>query len=150
MMMNVILTDNIPSLGKVGAKVKVSDGYARNFLIPKGLALEATTKNVKVLEHQTNVVLQKNVKEKKTAEAIKEQIEGLTLTIERRVGEQGKLFGSVNTKDIESALHDKGVEIDRKHIVLEEVIKGLGEYPVKIKLHSGITVDIKVNIVAEA
>jgi large subunit ribosomal protein L9 len=150
MTMNVILTDNVPSLGKAGAKVKVSDGYARNFLIPKGLALEATTKNVKVLEHQTNVVLQKNAKEKKIAETIKEQIEGLTVTIERRVGEQGKLFGSVNTKDIENALHKQGVEIDRKHIVLEEVIKALGEYPVKIKLHSGIAVDMKVNIVAES
>lgn len=148
--MNVILTDNIPSLGKVGDKVKVSDGYGRNYLIPKGLAMEATTKNVKVLEHQKNIVLQKNAKEKKKAETIKEQIEGLTLTIERRVGEQDKLFGSVNTKDIESALRDQGVEIDRKQIILEEVIKALGEYPVKIRLHSGIIVDVKVNIVAEA
>jgi large subunit ribosomal protein L9 len=148
--MNVILTDTILSLGKAGDKVKVSDGYGRNFLIPKGLAVEATTKNVKVLEHQKNVVLQKSAKETSKAEAIKQQIEGLTLTIERRVGEQGKLFGSVNTKDIESALHDQGVEIDRKHIVLEDVIKSLGEYSVKIKLHSGITVDVKVNIVAEA
>jgi len=148
--MNVILTDNIASLGKAGDRVKVSDGYARNFLIPKGLAMEATSKNVKVLEHKKNFILQKNAKQKKNAETLKEQLSGLTCTIERRVGEQGKLFGSVNTKDIENALQKQGIEMDRKNIVLEEVIKALGEYPVKVKLLSGITVEVKVAVVAEA
>jgi large subunit ribosomal protein L9 len=148
--MNVILIDNIASLGKAGETVKVSDGYGRNFLIPKGLAMEATSKNAKVLDHNKNLILQKNAKEKKKAELLKAQLEGLTCTIERRVGEQGKLFGSVNTKDIEEALQKQDIEIDRKQIVMDEVIKALGEYPVKIKLHSGITVDVKVNVVAEA
>lgn len=148
--MHVILVDNIESLGKAGDRIKVSDGYARNFLIPKGLAMEATSKNVKVLQHKKNIVLQKNAKETKKAELLKDQLAGVTITIARRVGEQEKLFGSVNTKDIESALHEQGIEIDRKHIVLEEVIKALGEYPVKIKLHSGISVEVKVVVVAEA
>lgn len=148
--MHVILVNNIDSLGKAGDRVKVSDGYGRNYLIPKGLAMEATTKNVKVLQHKKNIILQKNAKETKKAETLKEQLAGLTLTIARRVGEQEKLFGSVNTKDIESALHDQGFEIDRKHIVLDEVIKALGEYPVKIKLHSGIDVAVKVSVIAES
>ncbi|MBN1662696.1 MAG: 50S ribosomal protein L9 [Deltaproteobacteria bacterium] len=148
--MNVILVDNIASLGKAGDRVKVSDGYARNFLIPKGLAVEATSNNAKVIEHKKNSILQKNAKEKKKAEAVKEQLAGMICTIERRVGEQGKLFGSVNTKDIETALQKQGVEIDRKHIVMDDVIKALGEYPIKIKLHSGVDVEVTVAVVAEA
>ena len=148
--MNVILIDDINSLGKAGNKVKVSDGYARNFLIPKGLAIEATSKNVKLLEHKKNFILQKIAKEKKKAESLKEQLSGVTCTIERRVGEQGKLFGSVNTKDIEHALQQQGIEIDRKDIILEEMIKSLGEYSVKIKLHTGIAVEIKVVVATEA
>jgi large subunit ribosomal protein L9 len=147
--MNVILSENVDSLGKAGDKVKVADGYARNFLIPKGLAIEATSKNIGLLEHKKNYILQKISKEKKKAEILKEQLSGVTCTIARRVGEQGKLFGSVNTKDIEHALLQQGIEIDKKNIVLEETIKSLGEYSVKCKLQTSIAVEIKVAVVAE-
>lgn len=148
--MKVILIQNVASLGKVGDTVKVSDGYGRNYLIPKGLAMEATTKNVKVLDHNKKAILQRNAKEQKKADLLKGQLEGLTCTIERRVGEQGKLFGSVNTKDIEEALKKQGVDIDRKNIVLDEVIKTLGEFPVKVKLPAGSTADLKIDVVAAA
>ena len=146
--MEVILKQNVEALGKTGNKVKVSDGYARNFLIPKGLAIEASTKNLKTMEHDKKQILLAAEKEKKKATALAEQLAGITCTIARRVGEQDKLFGSVGTKDIEKALLDAGVEIDRKHIHLEEPLKALGEFPVKIKLTAGITTEVKINIVA--
>jgi large subunit ribosomal protein L9 len=146
---NVILKDNVEALGKAGDMVKVSDGYARNFLIPKGLAVEASSRNLNVLQHEKNRVMQSLSKEKKQAESLVERLSAMTCTIVRKVGEQGKLFGSVNTKDIEIALHEQGLEIDRKNIVLEDPIKSLGEFPVKVKLHPGVSVDIKCVVVAD-
>ncbi|MCX5830957.1 MAG: 50S ribosomal protein L9 [Deltaproteobacteria bacterium] len=147
--MNVILKENIVSLGKAGDTVKVSDGYARNYLVPQGLAIEANTRNLKTMEHNKQHILQVAAKERKKAEDIAQKLAGITCTIARRVGEQDKLFGSVGTKDIEKALQEAGIEIEKKNIMLDEPLKSLGEFPVRIKLPAGASAELKVNIVAE-
>ena len=147
--MKVILKENVASLGNTGDMVKVSDGYGRNFLIPKGMAIEASTRNVKVLEHEKRHILQAAEKEKKKAATFSEKLAGMTVTISRRVGDQEKLFGSVGTKDIEKALGEQGIAIDKKNILLNEPLKSIGEFPVKIKLSAGVTGEVKVRIVAE-
>lgn len=148
--MKVILKQNVESLGKAGDAVKVSDGYARNFLIPKGFAIEANFSNLNALNHEKKQILQKAEKERKNAETLAESFKGIVCTIKRRVGEQDKLFGSVNTKDIHDALIEQSLDVDRKTILLDEPIKELGEFPVKIKLPAGITAEIKVIVAAEA
>lgn len=147
--MKVILKQNVPSLGRAGDLVKVNDGYARNLLIPKGLALEADDKNIKAFELAKKNILQKAQKEKAGAQDLASRLSQVTLTIPRKVGDQHKIFGSVTSKDIESALAEKGFDIDRKMIVHDEQIKHLGEFKVRIKLHSGIETEIKVNVVGE-
>jgi large subunit ribosomal protein L9 len=147
--MKVILKQNVPSLGRAGDLVKVNDGYARNLLIPKGLALEADDKNIKAFELAKKNILQKVQKEKAGAQDLASRLSQVTLTIPRKVGDQHKIFGSVTSKDIESALAEKGFDIDRKMIVHDEQIKHLGEFKVRIKLHSGIETEIKVNVIGE-
>jgi len=147
--MKVILKQNVPSLGKAGDLIKVNDGYARNLLIPKGLAIEANEKNIKTLQHEKNNILQKTQKEHKTAEDLALALAKVTLTLSRKVGDQDKIFGSVTTKDIECALKDKGYEIDRKMIVHDEQIKSLGEFKIKIKLLSGVDTEIKLIVIGE-
>jgi large subunit ribosomal protein L9 len=147
--MKVILKQNVPSLGRAGDLVKVNDGYARNLLIPKGLAVEADDKNIKAFELAKKNILQKAQKEKAGAQDLASRLSQVTLTIPRKVGDQHKIFGSVTSKDIESALAEKGFDIDRKMIVHDEQIKHLGEFKVRIKLHSGIETEIKVNVVGE-
>jgi len=147
--MKVILKQNIDDLGKIGEIVIVSDGFARNYLIPKGLAAEASSRTIHSLEHEKKKLLQKAEKEKNNAQALLDKLTGVNCVIARRVGEQDKLFGSVNTKDIESSLKEQGLEIDRKDIVMDEPIKALGEFPVKIKLGAGLSAEIKVHVVQE-
>ncbi len=147
--MKVILKQNVPSLGKAGDLVKVNDGYARNLLIPKGLAIEANEKNIKTFEHEKKNILQRAEKEQKAAQEQAAKLSSVTLTIARKVGDQDKIFGSVTSKDIELALHEKGFTIDKKMIVHDEQIKSLGEFKVKIKLHSGIEAEIKLNVIGE-
>ncbi len=147
--MKVILREDVESLGKLGEILRVADGYARNYLIPKGLAVEASVKNVRVLEHEKREVAQRAEKERKKAEALLEKFAGVTCTIARRVGKQDKLFGAVTAKDIEAALRGQGLDVDRKHIVLEEPLKSLGEHPVKIRLYPGITTQINITVVKE-
>jgi len=147
--MKVILKENLEDLGKIGDIVNVSDGFARNYLIPKGLAAEATSKSIQSLEHERKRILQKAEKEKQQAAALVEKLAGFTCVIARRVGEQDKLFGSVNNKDIEKALKEMGLEIDRKTIVMSEPIKTLGEFPVKIKLPAGLAAEINIQVVKE-
>jgi large subunit ribosomal protein L9 len=147
--MKVILKQNVPSLGRAGDLVKVNDGYARNLLIPKGLAVEADDKNIKAFELAKKNILQKVQKEKAGAQDLDSRLSQVTLTIPRKVGDQHKIFGSVTSKDIESALAEKGFDIDRKMIVHDEQIKHLGEFKVRIKLHSGIETEIKVNVIGE-
>ena len=147
--MKVILKENVESLGKTGDMLKVTDGYARNFLIPRGLAIEAIGKNIKSLEHEKRLIAQKAEREKKKAESLLEKFSDVTCTIVKRIGEQDKLFGSVTTKDIEKSLREQGIEIDRKNIVLEEPIKSTGEFPVKIKLYPEVSTEIKISVVGE-
>lgn len=147
--MKVILKENVESLGKAGDVIKVADGYARNFLIPKGLAVEASSRNLKTIEQEKKIILQKVEKQKKEAEILAAKISGVVCTISRKVGDQDKLFGSVNPKDIESRLREDGIGIDRKWIDLDEPIKSLGEFPVKMKMPGGVTAEIKVVVVAE-
>ena len=147
--MKVILKQNVPSLGKAGDLIKVNDGYARNLLIPKGLAIEANDKNIKTLQHEKNNILQKNIKEHKTAESMALALANVTLTMSRKVGDQDKIFGSVTTKDIELALKEKGFDIDRKMIVHDEQIKSLGEFKIKIKLLSGVDTELKLIVIGE-
>ncbi len=147
--MKVILKEDVASLGKRGDTVKVSDGYGRNYLIPKGLALEATGKNVNALEHTKKLIAQQSEKERKKAESLVQQYSGVTVTIPCKVGEMDKLFGSVTGKDIEKALAEKGFEVDKKNIVIEDPIKSLGEHRVQIKLYPGVFADIAVSVTRE-
>lgn len=147
--MNVILKETVATLGKAGDTVKVSDGYARNYLVPKGLAIEANTKNLKTMEHDRKHILQIAARELKKSEDMAAKLAGITCTIARRVGEQEKLFGSVGTKDIEKALQEAGIEIERKNIMLDEPLKSLGEFAVRVRLSAGVSAEVKVNIIAE-
>jgi len=148
--MKVILKQNIPSLGKAGDLIKVHDGYARNYLIPKDLAIEANEKNIKTFEHEKRNILKKAEKEHKSAEDFAQALANVTLAFSRKVGDQDKIFGSVTTKDIEEALKEKGYNIDRKMIILDEHIKSLGEFKVKIKLTAVVETEIKVNVTGES
>lgn len=149
--MKVILKQSVPSLGKAGSLVKVNDGYARNYLIPKGMAIEANEKSVKVFEHEKNNILKKAAKEHKIAADLAEVLSRETIQISRKVGDQDKLFGSVSAKDIEEALKEKGYDISRKMIVHEhgEHIKELGEYKVRIKLAHDVEANIILKVVSE-
>jgi large subunit ribosomal protein L9 len=147
--MQVILLEDVPSLGKSGDLVKVADGYGRNFLIPQKKAVFATEKNVKALGHQKRQVQDRLGKVKKDAEKLAQEIESLSCTFTKQAGESGKLFGSVTSMEIESFLKEQGVEVDRKKIMLEEPIKSLGMFTVPIRLHSDIVVQLKVWVVQE-
>ncbi len=147
--MQVILLENVPSLGKAGDLVKVSDGYGRNYLIPKKKALLATEKSLKMVEHQKRQVQQRLQKGKKDAEKLGQDIEKLSCTFSKSVGESGKLFGSVTSMDIENYLKENGIDVDRKKIILEEPIKNLGMFTVPIKLSAEVTAQLKVWVVQE-
>jgi len=147
--MKVILLENVPSLGKAGDFVKVSDGYGRNYLIPQKKAVIATEKSLKVIEHQKRLIQQRMEKVKKDAEKLGQQIENLSCTFAKTVGESGKLFGSVTSMDIENFLKENGIKVDRKKIALEEPIKNLGVSNVPIKLHPEVTTHLKVWVVQE-
>ena len=147
--MKVILLEDVPSLGKAGDLVKVSDGYGRNYLVPQKKAILATEKSLKVIEHQKRLVQQRMEKVKKDAEKLGRQIEKLSCTFAKTVGESGKLFGSVTSMDIENYLKENGIKLDRKKIALEEPIKNLGVSNVPIKLHPEVTTHLKVWVVQE-
>ena len=145
--MKVILIEDIPSLGKMGDLVKVADGYGRNFLVPHGKAIRATTHNVKVLEHQTKQLKNKVDKIKRDAEKLAKKIEAVSCTVAKPAGDEEKIFGSVTSMDIEESLKVEGIEVDRKRIMLDEPIKTLGIYTVPIKLHPEVTAQLKVWVV---
>ncbi len=147
--MQVILREDIDKLGKIGDLVKVADGYARNFLVPGKKAIEATPDNVRAMDHAKKMVSDRLRKLKKEAAAEADQIKGLAITIKAKVGEEGKLFGSVTSMDIAEAAKAKGANIDKRKIVLEEPIKRLGDFTVTVKLHADVTADLKVSVVAE-
>ncbi len=148
--MNVILTEIVKGLGNMGEVVKVKPGYARNFLLPNKLAVEANTRNLNELEHHRRQLTRKAEKLNQEAQALKGRIEALECVIAHRAGEEGKLFGSVTSMEIEAELAAKGIEIDRRKIQLEQPIKTLGEHAVEIKLNVGVTASLKVKVVSAA
>lgn len=142
--MNIILKENVDGLGIIGEQVSVKPGYARNYLLPKGLAIVADRASVKELDHQKRQLTRKLEKVTKDAEAIRARIEKVACEFVQRAGEEGKLFGSVTSMDIEGKLTAAGIEIDRKKIQLPEAIKSLGEHEVKVKLDAGVVATVKV------
>jgi len=141
---NVILKEKIDGLGNIGDVVSVKVGYARNYLVPQGLASIADERNVKELEHQKRQLARKLEKLTQDAQALKARIEKVTCEFSQRASEEGKLFGSVTSMDIEAKLKDAGIEIDRKKIQLSDSIKTLGEHVVAVKLDAGVVAEVKV------
>ncbi len=148
MNVQVILSEDVTNLGRPGDVVKVRAGYARNYLLPRKLAVEANPKNLREFEHAKGVAMLKREALKQKATGLKARIEALTLAINARAGEEGKLFGSVTNIDIERALRDKGVEVDRRRIALAEPIKQLGDFTVTVKLESEVEAHLKDNVTA--
>lgn len=145
----ILLREDIDTLGGRGEIVKVKAGYARNYLLPQGLATLATKGNVKQIEGERAALLKKAAIEKATADAQKEQMSSISLEFERKAGEGGTLFGSVTSMDVAAALQGKGYEIDRRKIVMKDAIKETGEYTVKVKLHREVTLEVPVKVTAE-
>ncbi|MBC8186526.1 50S ribosomal protein L9 [candidate division KSB1 bacterium] len=147
--MKVILRKDLETLGNAGDVVVVKNGYARNFLIPKGFALKADEKNIQLLESEKKQEKVKLSKDRKEADLLAEQLNKVSCTATMNVGEEDKVFGSVTSQNIADLLKDQGVEIDRKKIVLSEPIKALGIYTIPIKLHSEVEAKIKLWVVKE-
>jgi len=147
--MKIILREDVENLGKAGEVVKVADGYGRNYLIPRQLALPADVRNMKALEHDRMVIETRAKKARKTAEGIAASISGMSLSISARAGEEGKLFGAVTSRDIAEALDAKGIKVDRKAVQLEEPIKQLGDFKVKIRIAAEVVPEISVSVIAE-
>jgi large subunit ribosomal protein L9 len=144
--MEVILRDHVENLGKRGEVVKVADGYARNFLLPRKLALPATEGNRKRVEKERKILETKETEERQSAEAIASRLTALELSIARKVGENDQLYGSVTNADIAELLKEKGFEIDRRKILLADPIKTLGENTVPVKLHRDVTAQVRVAV----
>lgn len=147
--MELILMEDVPSLGKVGELVKVSDGYARNYLLPRKKAVRATAVSLKAVERERHSLDHKQDKLEQEAQELAQKIEEISCTVAKPAGEEGKLFGAVTSADIEDALQGQGVSVDRKKIVLEEPIKNLGVYTVSLKLHPQVTAQLKLWVVKE-
>ena len=147
--MEVILREHVEHLGRRGDLVKVADGYARNYLLPRKLALLATEGNKKQIERERVKFDMKELEEQKVAQAVAERMAGVEIQIARKVGETEALYGSVTSGDIAEALAAKGFELDRRKLHLPEPIKKIGEYIVPVKLHREVTTNLKVRVVAE-
>src|SRR5512146_2656756 len=148
--MEVILKEDVPKLGSRGDVVKVAEGYGRNYLLPKKLAIEATHANMAVIEQMKAAALRRAARERGDAEALAKQFEGVTITFQRRAGEQDQLFGSVTSSEISAALERKGLQVDRRKIQIDQPIKTLGEFTVPIRLHKDVTAHVKVFVEKEA
>ena len=148
--MEVILKEDVNNLGSRGDVVKVAEGYGRNFLLPRKLAIEATSGNKKVVEQMKAAAVRRSAKEKSQAEELSKQFDGLSVSFQRKSGEQEQLFGSVTSSDLAEALEKKGFSVDRRKIQLHEPLKTLGEFTVPIKLHRDVTTHLKVVIEKEA
>ncbi len=147
--MKVILLEDVRGSGKAGDVVKVSDGYARNMLIPKGLAMEATPQNLKQLEKKKEAMAKKFAEDKAQALEMKKKLEETAVTVKTKAGENGKVFGSITSKDIADALKEMGYEVDKKKIQLDAPIKSTGITEVTIKLFTEVAGKIKVNVIPE-
>ena len=147
--MEVILREDITNLGSRGQVVKVAAGYARNFLIPKKLAVTATESNKKIVEQERQAHLRKEAKLQGEAQELAKLVNGVSITISQKSGENDQLFGSVTSKDVADALVAKGFTIDRRKIQLDEPIKSLGEFKVPVKLHKDVTAEVTVVVAKE-
>jgi large subunit ribosomal protein L9 len=147
--MKVILRQDFDTLGEAGKLVSVKDGYGRNFLIPRGIAYEATPRNLRLFEQDKQRSEAKKNREKRLAEILKEKLDGVSVTATVPVGEEDRVFGSVTTQDIADLLAAKGFEVDRRKIQLNEPIKALGIYEVPIKLHTDVQAIVKVWVVKQ-
>ena len=147
--MEVILKEDVPKLGSRGDVVKVAEGYGRNYLLPRKLAIEASAANKAVIDQMKAASLRRGVKEKSDAELLAKQFDGVGLQFVRRSGENDQLFGSVTSSDIAHELEHRGFNIDRRKIQLDEPLKALGEFAVPIKLHREVTTTVKVTITKE-
>ena len=145
--MKVILQENVDGVGHLGDLLDVSDGFARNYLLPRHKALEANPRNVKALEHTKRVMAEKVKKEKLEIEALAKKVSAVSLTIQAQVGKDDKLFGSVTVKDIAEALAEQGFTVDRRKIQLAQPIKELGTVTVSVKLHRDVTATVAVHVV---
>jgi large subunit ribosomal protein L9 len=144
----VVLTEDLPNVGESGELVKVRPGFARNFLIPRGLAAIATKDNVKRIEHEKRVAMARAVKQRAAAEELAGKLNGVSITIGAQVGEEDKLYGSVSSRDVEEALAEKGFEVDRRKIAFD-TIKELGSFEAKVRVASGVDATVKVEVVAK-
>jgi large subunit ribosomal protein L9 len=147
--MEVILREDVEKLGNRGEVVKVAPGYARNFLLPKKLAVAATDSNRKIVEQERQAHVRKEAKQKGEAEDLSKLLSGVTVTIAQKAGENDQLFGSVTSKDVADALAQKNFIIDRRKVLLDEPIKQLGEYKVPVRLHKDVTAEVGVVVVKE-
>ena len=147
-MMQVILRDDVPNLGRPGDVVKVRPGYARNFLLPRNLAVEANPKNLRAFEHQKRLALLRRETKRNESLKVKERLEQLTIEIAARAGEGGKLFGSVTNIDIERALSGQGVSVERRRILLAEPIKELGDFVVPVWVDAEVEANLKIKVAA--
>ncbi len=147
--MEVILKEDVPKLGNRGDVIKVAEGYGRNFLLPRKLAIEATTGNKAVIEQMKAAAVRRSAKEKSEAEELSKQFDGLEVSFQRKAGENDQLFGSVTAGDIAESLEKKSFHIDRRKIQLHEPLKSIGEFTVPVKLHKDVTTHLKVLIAKE-
>jgi large subunit ribosomal protein L9 len=147
--MEVILREEVSNLGKAGDIVKVKDGYARNYLLPKGLAFLATEGNKRRVAAEADRIAKQRAVEKEGAESLAKRIEGIQLTFRVKVGEENKLFGSVTASDIQRRLDEQGMHVEKRQVDLPEPIRELGEYPVGIKVHPDVRAEIRVTVLAE-
>ncbi len=147
--MEVILREDVAKLGHRGEIIKVAEGYARNFLLPRKLAVAATPGNKKVIEQEKSAAVRREAVERDQSQLLAKQLEGVSVTVSRKAGEADQLYGSVTNADIADALHAKGFNIDRRKIHLPEPIKILGEFEVPLHLHRDVNVNVKVQIVRE-
>ena len=147
--MDVILTENVKNLGTIGEVVKVKPGYGRNYLVPQGMAVEASEAKLKELEHHKRQEAKKNIVVKATKVIPTARIEAVECTFVHKASEEGKLFGSVTSMEIAESLAAQGIEIDRRKILLEQPIKELGEHVVDIKLNAGVNAIVKINVISE-
>ena len=149
MNVQVILSEDVPNLGRPGDVVKVRAGYARNYLLPRRLAVEANSRNLRAFEHQKSLAMLRREANKGLALKLKQQLEALALTIGANAGDEGKLFGSVTNIDIERALRERGFNIERRKILLAEPIKQLGMYTIKLQLHKEVEAKVKLWVISD-
>ena len=147
--MEVILREHVDNLGRRGDVVKVTPGYARNYLLPRKLALAVTDNNKRQIDREKKLAEARDAEEKAAADAIAQRIAALELEIARRVGENDTMYGSVTTADIAAALHAKGFDVEKRKIVLHDAIKSIGEHTIPVKIHRDVTAQVKVRVVAD-